>query len=158
MTEGTAAVSGCRGTRRRGCRSEERSDEESRRYKLQLTLPPLLVGEVAERSEVGGVVVLRNAATKNLKKPKLQPDPTLPQGDNSDGRLQITDGRYRDVRNRRPLQCHSERSEESRITHCELHIDNPSTASGPPPLQAWEVRVTYNYASHACRGGRNNCN
>ena len=37
------------------------------------------------------------------------------KGDNSDGRLQITDDKYRVVGNRRPLQCHSELSEESQV-------------------------------------------
>ena len=40
--------------------------------------------------------------------------------DNSDGRLQIADDGYRVVGNRRPLQRHSERSEESQIMYYEL--------------------------------------
>ena len=116
---------------------------------MHLNLPPIFIGEVAERSEVGGVVILIGA--KNLKVPDHNRTRPFTQGDNSDGRLQIADDRYRVVGNRRPLQCHSERkrrismknlnrhetlrcaqgdslnvvlsvSEESRITNYELRI------------------------------------
>ena len=51
-----------------------------------------------------------------------------PQNDNTDGRRQIADGRFWVVGNRRPLQCHSERSEESQILNYVLQIYNPSAS------------------------------
>ena len=138
VTEGTAAVSGCRGTRRRGCKNVAVVKTENCH---------------SERK--------RRISRKNLNCNQTQ---RFTQGDNSDGRLQIADDRYRVDGNRRPLQCHSERkrriskkwirffvtqflrmtgkkschserSEESRNMHYELQLTIlPSAYGRHPPL------------------------